>query len=140
LKIPEISTVGNGFFTLSAEGVHMILVIYQMDVLAEKKKEFLQAVPEILGDTAQQPGCIGHCICRDIEDEYRIFTIQAWENQIQLDAHWRSDRYSTFLGTFHLLKNEPVVQIHAVSFTAGMEAVKAARAKPKPPGAKPLQD
>ena len=51
----------------------MILVIYQMDVLAEKIKEFLQAVPEILGDAAQQPGCIGHCICRDIEEGFEGF-------------------------------------------------------------------
>ncbi len=111
----------------------MILVIYELDVLLEKRKEFLQAVPMILSTTAQQPGCVRHHICQDIDDDKPFFVLQEWENQPALDAYWQSDPYAAFLGSFHLLKRAPYLQINAVSFTAGMEAVNAARAKSKIP-------
>ena len=111
----------------------MILVIYQMDVLSEKRKEFLQAVPTILSTTTQEPGCLHHRISRDIDDDYSFYVFQEWENQSALDVYWQSDRFAAFLGTLHLLKRALSIQIHAVSFTAGMEAVNAARAKLKIP-------
>ena len=111
----------------------MILVIYQMDVLLDKRKEFLQAVPMILSTAAQQPGCVRHHISRDIDDDHSFYVFQEWENQSALDVHWQSDRFAAFLGTLHLLKRAPSIQIHAVSFTAGMEAVNAARTKLKIP-------
>jgi quinol monooxygenase YgiN len=110
----------------------MIIVILKMEVLAEKQKEFLQTVPKILSTASQEPGCIHHHLCQDLEGENRFTAIQAWERQSELDTYWCSDRFGTFLGTFHLLKNTPTLQIHAVSFTAGMEAVKAARSRLKP--------
>jgi len=110
----------------------MIIVIFRMEVLGEKLKEFLQTVPVILSTTSQQPGCIHHHLCQDLESENRFFIIQEWEHQSELDAYWCSDRFSTFLGTFHLLKKTPTLQIHAVSFVAGMEAVKAVRSRLKP--------
>ena len=111
----------------------MILVIYELDVLLEKRKEFLQAVPLILSTTAQQPGCVSHQISRDIDDDHSFYVFQEWENQSALDVYWQSDRFAAFLGALHLLKRAPSIQSHAVSFTAGMEAVNAARAKLKIP-------
>lgn len=109
----------------------MIFVIYQIDVMAEKQKEFHQAVPMILKTTPRQTGCLNYHLCRDISDDNRFFILEAWKDQPDLDAHWQSDRFGAFLGTFHLLKRPPTVQIHAVSYTAGMEAIKAVREKSK---------
>ena len=111
----------------------MILVIYQLDVLADKRKEFLQAVPNILSTVTQQTGYVRHHISQDVDDEYSFFVFQEWENQSTLDVYWQSDRFATFWGTSHLLKRTPSVRIHAVSFTAGLEAVNAARSKSKIP-------
>lgn len=107
----------------------MILVIYQMDVLAEKQKEFVQAISMILQAASKQPGYQSRQLCRDTADENRFFLIENWENQPKLDTYWKGDQYGAFLGAFHLLKNPPGVQIHAVTYTAGMEAVEAARTK-----------
>lgn len=109
----------------------MIIVIFRMEVFGEKLKEFLQTVPVILSTASQQPGCIRHHLCQDLEGENRFIIIQEWERQSELDAYWCSDRFGTFLGTFHLLKNTPTLQIHAVSYIAGMEAVKATRSRLK---------
>jgi quinol monooxygenase YgiN len=91
----------------------MIIVIVRMEVLVNKREEFLQTAPVILSTASREPGCL------------------TWENQSGLDAYWCSDRFGTFMGTFHLLKNKPTIEIHAVSFTSGIEAIKAARSRVK---------
>jgi quinol monooxygenase YgiN len=107
----------------------MIIVIFKMEVLAEKHKEFLQTVPKILSKAAREPGCLAHDMGQDLAGENRFIVIQAWENQSELDAYWCSDPFGTFMGTFHLLKNTPTLQINAVSHTVGMEAIEAARSR-----------
>jgi quinol monooxygenase YgiN len=107
----------------------MIVVIFQLDVLAEKHKEFIQAAPLLLEKLPRQKGCLSHHFCQDLENRDRFFVIQKWVDQPELDTSWCSDRFGAFLGTFHLLKSEPVVEIHAVSFTAGMETIEAVRTR-----------
>ncbi len=111
----------------------MILVVYQLDVLLDKQKEFLQAVPMILSKSTQQPGCLRHYISRDIDDHHSFYVFQEWENQAALDVHWQSNRFAAFWGAIHLMRRAPYIQIHAVSSTAGMEAINAARAKLRSP-------
>jgi quinol monooxygenase YgiN len=109
----------------------MIIAIFRMEVLGEKLKEFLQTVPEVLSTATQQPGCISHHLCRDLEGENHFIIIQEWEDQSKLDAYWCSDLFGTFLGTFHLLKNTPTLEIRAGSLIGGMEALKATRSRLK---------
>ena len=109
----------------------MIIVIVRMEVLVNKREEFLQTAPVILSTASREPGCLTHNFGQDLEGENRFIVVQTWENQSGLDAYWCSDRFGTFMGTFHLLKNTPTVKIHEVSFTAGMEAVEAVRSRLK---------
>ena len=109
----------------------MIIVVFRLEVLVTKRKEFFQTVPVILSTASREPGCISHHMGQDLVDENRFILVQTWENQSELDAYWCSDRFGAFMGTFHLLKNKPTIEIHAVSFTAGIEAVKAVRSRLK---------
>ena len=106
----------------------MIVVTFEISVLKSKRREFIQAVSGILAGASREAGCINHHLSQDLQDENRFFVSQSWENQSQLDAYWRSERFGMFMGAFHLMRRPPAVKIHAVSFTAGIEAVKAARA------------
>jgi len=107
---------------------HMLVVTFEISVFERKRREFIQAVPGILVGTSKNTGCMNHHMSQDLQDENRFFVTQTWESQSQLDAYWRSERFGMFMGSFHLMKRAPTVKIHAVSFTAGIEAVKAARA------------
>ena len=109
----------------------MIIVTFRLEVHVEKRREFLQTVPVILSAASREPGCTSHHMGQDLVGENRFFLVQTWKNQTELDAYWCSDRFGTFMGTFHLLKNKPILEIYAVSFTSGMEAVKAARSRVK---------
>ena len=68
---------------------------------------------------------------QDLKGADRVVVIQNWENQPEPAAYCHSDQLGTFVGTFHWIKNKPILEIHAVSSTSTMEAVKAARSRAK---------
>ena len=109
----------------------MIVVIIQLDASPQKRNEFLMTISGMIGPTRSEKGCLGHHFSKDVEDENRFFIMQCWQDQAGLERHWCSDRFGVFLGSFHLLKKTPDIKIHAVTFTAGIEAAKAAREKIK---------
>jgi len=73
--------------------------------------------------------CLSYDVFCDIEDKNVFSLIEALENREDLQHHLRSDRFGVLLGTKSLL-NEPLkIQIHTVSHSEEMEAIKAARDK-----------
>ena len=47
----------------------MIVVIIQLDVLAQKRNEFLQTISGMIAPTRSEKGCLGHHFSQDVEDE-----------------------------------------------------------------------
>jgi quinol monooxygenase YgiN len=92
----------------------MIFIFYQLDVMAEKRTEFIQALPYILAAIDQQPGCERHHVCQDITNENRFFIFQEWRSQAALDSHLHSEQFHTFRGIFYLLEEPPHLQYYTV--------------------------
>jgi quinol monooxygenase YgiN len=104
----------------------MIIVTMEMTVLPEKQKELLQTLQAISASTHKFKGCISSHIFQDMENESTLSLIQKWETQGDLDNHLRSDEFSALLGTDNLLSKPFEFKLNGVSYTAGMEDVKAA--------------
>jgi quinol monooxygenase YgiN len=97
----------------------MIFVFYQLDVMAEKRTEFIQSLPYILAAVDQQPGCERHHVCQDITNENRFFIFQEWRSQAALDSHLHSEQFHTFRGIFYLLEEPPHLQYYTVLTISG---------------------
>jgi len=98
-----------------------------MNALPEKQKEVMQTLLSMIEPTAKEKGCLSYDVFCDIEDKNVFSLIEGWENRQDLEHHLRSDRFGVLLGTKSLL-NEPLkIQIHTVSYSEEMEAIKAAR-------------
>ena len=104
----------------------MIIVTMEMTVLPEKQKELLQTLQAISASTRKLKGCISSHIFQDMENKSTLSLIQKWETHEDLDNHLRSDEFSALLGTDNLLSKPFEFKLNGVSYTAGMEAVKAA--------------
>ena len=104
----------------------MIIVTMEMTVLPEKQKELLQTLQAISASTRKLKGCMNSKVFQDIEDENALSMIEKWETQEDLDNHLRSGEFSALLGTDNLLSKPFEFKLNGVSYTAGMEAVKAA--------------
>jgi len=107
----------------------MIIVTIRLVVLPHKKRELQQALVGLAGTMRSEKGYISHHICQDIESENVIYVWESWHSRKDLDNHWRSDRFSALLGSSHLLESAIELQMHAVSHTKGIEAVRSARGK-----------
>ncbi len=105
----------------------MIVALYQLEVISEKRTEFLQSVPKILKLAEQQPGCVYNHIGQDLCDADKFFVVQAWKGQTDLDNHLRSDGFGTFMGSIHLLRQEPHFQFYTVSSVASAGAISRAK-------------
>jgi len=74
-----------------------------------------------------QRGCLSYRFCRDVEDVNEYLIIERWETQTDLEEFIRSESYRKLLAAMELLAKPPEVKINAISYTAGLEAIKAAR-------------
>jgi quinol monooxygenase YgiN len=73
---------------------------------------------------------------QDVENENIFSVIEAWKTQEELDSHLKSDMFSALIGTKSLLVESPEINIKAISYTAGMEAVKKVREESRGSGEK----
>ena len=105
----------------------MIIVTMEMAALPEKQKELLQTLEAISASTRKLKGCMDSKVFQDMEDENALSLVEKWGTQEDLDNHLRSDEFSALLGTDNLLSKPFEFKLNGVSYTAGMEAVKAAR-------------
>ena len=107
----------------------MVIVRIAMNALPEKQKEVMQTLLSMIESTGKERGCLSHHVFRDIEDENVFSLIDEWESREELDQHIGSAKFGVLLGTKSLLCEPPNIQIHTVSNSEGMAAVKAARDK-----------
>lgn len=107
----------------------MIIVNTRIEVQPKNKRELDQTLDGITAAMREEKGYVAHHVGHNIHNDNIIYMCEMWNSQENLDNHWRSDWFSALLGTAHLLVSEPELQIHAVAYTAGMEAVNAARGK-----------
>jgi quinol monooxygenase YgiN len=104
-----------------------ILVIITMEVLPEKRKEFLQALKAVMVATRKTKGWVSERMLRDVHHDNTFTLWWEWETEADFQRHLQSDLFSVLLGTATLLAKPLEVKINAVSYRAGMETIHRAR-------------
>jgi quinol monooxygenase YgiN len=126
--LPERSVVLFLAFFRDAEGKSFVPREI-MSVISEKRKELLQTVHPLIALIREEKGCISCRLFKDDEDENSFALVEEWETQEGLDNYLRSDRFGVLLGAKSLLREPHEIKINTVSYSAGIEAVNAARGK-----------
>lgn len=107
----------------------MIFLKIHMVVHPEKQQELLQTFHTVLSRVRKERGCQNSLLVRDTENETLFFLLEIWDTKRNLDRHFRSENFGILLGAANLLSGETEMKCYALSYTAGEEAIKAARAK-----------
>ena len=105
----------------------MIIASVRLSALPEKRVELVQTLLAWLSVVRNEEGCIAYRLCQDLENVSTLWLISEWDAQSNLDRHFRSSSFAVLQGARSLLREAQDVVLHAVSFTAGNEAVHAAR-------------
>jgi len=89
----------------------------------------MQTLLSMIGPTENESGCLGCHLSRDVENNNVFNLTEEWATRENLEEYIKSDRFSVLLGTKSLLCEPQQIEIHTVSRSEGMEAVKTARGK-----------
>jgi quinol monooxygenase YgiN len=100
-----------------------------MNVLPEKRKEFLQTLLSFTGPPEKEKGCLSYEIFCEIHNQNVFNLISEWETRRHINHHIRSERFSVLLGTKSLLCDPLKIQILTVLGSEGVEAVNSVRKK-----------
>jgi quinol monooxygenase YgiN len=115
------------FSFFSPRRKHMIDATIRITVPPEKRKEMLQTFKAIIAPIRREQGCI-RCNCYvDIETEDNILLVNEWESSGDLNTHLRSVNFGVLIGAMEMLNNKPDIRFATIAFSAGAEAIKAAR-------------
>ena len=105
----------------------MIDVIIKMTVAADKRKEILQTIKDLLVQIRREQDCVScHCYL-DVEVEDVVIFEQEWKTNEALSTHLSSSHFKVLLGAMKLLSIEPEIRVNTVIATEGLEAVAANR-------------
>ena len=118
----------------------MIEATIKMKVVPEKRAELLQTLRSMTEEIRKEKGCMSCYFYQDVENENIFSVIEEWQTQEELDSHLKSDMFGALIGTKSLLVESPEINIKAVSYTAGMEAVKKIREESRGSGEKEGKD
>lgn len=107
----------------------MVIIRITMNVIPSKQMEMMQTLISMREPAGNQAGCMSYGFFCDIKDKNRFFLLAEWETREYLDRHIASHRFGVLLGTKALLREPLKIQIHTVSHSEGIDAVRAARGK-----------
>lgn len=107
----------------------MIILITNMNVLPEKRKEVLQTLLALIETSVTEKGCIRFGAFCDIEDKNMFCLVSEWDTRPHLDRYIKSDKFSVLIGTKSLLCEPMKIQIVTVADSEGSEAVDSVRKK-----------
>ena len=82
----------------------MILVIMQMEVSAEKRKELSQTVTSLLSSIRAQKGCRRCDFFHHMEDENIFCLLEEWDTQKNLETYCGSESFKVLRGALNLLE------------------------------------
>ena len=114
----------------------MIEATIKMKVIAEKRSELLQTLRSMTEEIRKEKGCMNCNFYQDVDNENIFSVIEEWNTQEELDSHLKSDMFGALIGANSLLVEPADINIKAISYKAGMEAVKKARKESRDSGEK----
>ena len=99
-----------------SEDLHMMLVIINMKVSAEKRRELSQTVASLINTISGEKGC-GRCdFFQRIENENLLCLLEEWDTPNNFEKHRKSECFKVFRGAMTLL-DEPYELISYLGIT-----------------------
>lgn len=100
----------------------MISMMIRMNVIPEKRLEFLQAVTSLMDSIRKENGCRCCGLYQSVGDANEFFLLGEWETVEDLCKHLRSEVFKVLLGAMTLLKKP-----HAIRFYKDLSKAESTR-------------
>ena len=88
----------------------MLIVIAELTGKPDKREEIAAALSKAAAASRQEEGCSAYSFTRDLEDADRYVSVELWNDQAALDAHFTTPHLRELLGVAdQLLAAAPVI-------------------------------
>jgi quinol monooxygenase YgiN len=104
--------------------MHILSIRFR--VPPQKHGDALKILKLNRGPTSVKAGCLSFEYYQNLEDGSMILMEQNWESSEDIAAYFRSDSFKQILLAAETAMEEPLIQIHEVTKTSGMELVEKA--------------
>lgn len=92
----------------------MNLLTIRMDVLAEKRIEFMQTIVSLVDAMKMEKGCARCYCCQNIEDENELILMQEWDTQADFEGYRKSGPFKILEGSLILLAKSHEMTFHQI--------------------------
>ncbi len=75
----------------------MVKLIARIEAKAGSETLVAEALAELSGPSNEEPGCIEYVVCRGAEDATKLYVLEDWKTQEDLDAHMELPHFKAFL-------------------------------------------
>jgi len=105
----------------------MFLSIIVIQTLPELRREVLNILDTVTGPAAVEPGCLGCSVLEEPGDDRKIFYIERWRSEEEMQHHIRSSLYLRVLNALELSSLAPEVEFYEYSGGNGLELIRSLR-------------
>ena len=92
----------------------MNTIIIRVEIIPEKREEFLQTIRSLHEQIKKEKGFRGSDVFQDLDNHERFNLIQHWETQDDLDNHTRSENFRILMGALKVLAEHSEVRYNLV--------------------------
>lgn len=89
----------------------MIIINVLLDVKADKRKEFLGFMADMVEKSRAESGCIFYTLFEEVEAENQFAIIEKWQDQKAVDQHNETMHFQSFVDKIndYLMKDFDIV-------------------------------
>jgi quinol monooxygenase YgiN len=92
-----------------------VLVVATLTGKPENREELGVLLAGAAATSRTDAGCVSYAFHRDLEDADRYVSVEVWEDQAALDAHFQAPHLGELFGAMgHMLAGAPDIKTYAV--------------------------
>ena len=94
----------------------MLVVIANLSGKSDKREECKAALAKAAAASRGDAGCLGYTFAVDVEDPDHYVSVELWEDQAALDAHFGAPHLAELMTVAaDLLAGAPDIKIHTIA-------------------------
>ncbi len=94
----------------------MLVVIATLPGKSDRRPEIEAALTRAAAASRGDAGCLSYAFHRDLEDPDRYVSVEVWQDQASLDAHFQAPHLAELLAVAgELLAGAPVIETYSVT-------------------------
>ncbi len=87
-----------------------LVVIASLPGKPDKREELGELLAKAAADSRGDAGCVSYAFHRDLEDPDRYVSVEVWEDQASLDAHFQAPHIAELFGAMgEMLAGPPAI-------------------------------